>query len=409
MRCRRGVAGIIGVMLLSVVAITFVAAFTVWSQYKLGWDRWRLAGQIWAEWVHALDRATIPFGWVGGDWTAIRDDLYGGATDGLPVSGLGGDGGLQFGASVARVPMQFHYVEVPPAPDLPAGYCASPGLIGAPPEEQCLHVGAARLRPQSRGRLDALRRGIIDGGLGTVAIADAGGTLIGSESITDFEDLLVTRFGGPFLAGDIVAIAHVSIPRQERALHHRAPAGRPDLAGMNADLDMGGHDMSVEGRPPLGVAPEDSLDIETGGFNQVTQVDVHFRAPPTFGADDLEPAVRADFVVSRGLSLVSTNLERAHEIGVRPGALPPGDEMLHTLNARFSSAETTCDDVAAGEHCVTTTDLDTADLDTADHLRVHREDTGTGITGSGVRTNAAHIGHLNIISGVCHGCTGFGP
>ena len=398
------------------IAVTVAAAITVYGEYKLGWDRWRMAGQIWAEWVLAIDRAEIPASWTGGDWTSVRDGLYGGVTTGLPAAGLGGDAGRDFGIAVAEVPMRFTVVEIPPAPDLPVSYCASPGLILAPPEDQCLPVGAARLRPASPGRLDAVRRGAIDGGLGNIAIAGPGGALQGSEAITDHEAVLAVGFGDPFVYGDLVAITHVSIVRRDRALHRRAPAGRPDLAGMQTDLDMGGQDMTVAGAPPWGVTPADSLDVEADRLEQIGQAEVHFEAPPTLDPEDLEPAVQANFVVVGSLALISGGLERPHEIGVRGGVLSNAeDEALRVTNGTFASAEVKCDRVDAGEHCSTAADLVAGNLDMVQHpygtigiLTVHREDGVAAPDGSGVRARTMHANRLEL-SGECHGCEGFGP
>ena len=415
-RCRRGAAGLIAVLFVSFIAITVAAAVTVYGEYKLGWDRWRMAGQVWAEWVQALDRAAIPATWTGGDWTSVRDGLYGGLTTELPAAGLGGDAGRDFGVSVAEVPMRFTVVEVPPAPDLPVSYCASPGLIGAPPEEQCQRVGTVRLRPASPGRLDAVRRGAIDGGLGNIAIAGPGGALQGSEAITDHEAVLAAGFRDAFVYGDLVAITHVSIVRRDRALHRRAPAGRPDLAGMQTDLDMGGRNMTVAGAPPSGVAPADSLDVEADRLEQIGQAVVRFEAPPTSDPEDLEPAVQADFVVVGSLSLVSPNLEWAHEIGVRGGVrIDTDDEALRVTGGTFASAETKCDRVDADEHCATTADLVAGNLDMVQHpygtigiITVHREEGTNAPDGSGVRARTMHANRLEL-SGECHGCTGFGP
>ena len=348
----------------------------------------------------------------------MRDGLYGGVATELPAAGLGGDAGRDFGIAVADVPMRFSVVEIPPSPDLPVSYCASPGLIGAPPEEQCHRVGAVRLRPSSPGRLDAIRRGVIDGGLGTIAIAGPGGTLQGAESITDHETELErpTGFNDAFQHGDLVAITHVSIPRRERALHHRAPAGRPDLAGMQTDLDMNGQDMTVEGTPPAGVLPEDSLDVEADLLTGIQRAEVFFEETTTSGADDLEPAVQADFVVVGSLSLTSGSLERPHEIGVRGGVLSNAeDESLRVTNGTFASAEVKCDRVDAGEHCATTADLVAANLDIVEHpygsigiLTVHREEGANAPDGSGVRAGTMHAGTLTMTE-ECHGCIGFGP
>ena len=407
LRSRRGAAGVLAVMFLSIIAIMTAAAITIYSEYRLGWDRYRMAGQIWAEWVHALDRADILPLWAGGDWTAVRDDLYGGATTDLPSSGLGGDAGFSAGINIADVPMLFGVVAVPPAPDLEPSYCQSLGLIGAPPEEQCHQAGAVRLRPLSPGRLDAIRRGAIDGGLGNIAVGGPGGVLQGAESITQYEDVLELRFGDAFQDGDLVALTHISIPRTERALHHRAPAGRPDLAGMQADLDMGGQNMAVDGTPPWNVAPADSPDVEAVQLAGIRRVEVSFAAPSTSLPDDLEPAVRADIVVARSLDLTSDNLEWAHEIGVRRGLVSAlEDEALRIASGNFESAETQCDRVDALEHCVTAAELEAGNLDMTMHMEVHREDTSTP-TGSGVNAGTLNANILNILSGECHGCDGF--
>lgn len=446
-RRSRGAAGILMVMFLAFFAVTISAGITVYSHHKTGWDRWRLAGQIWAEWVHALAEAPhpIPFtaNWAG-NWQAVVDNLYcrpspcadrdaTAAAAGLPTSGLGEDPTINLGIPVAGEAMHFSYVEVPPSPELPC-----PTTM--PLEYSCDRVGVAMFRPDSLGRLDAIRRGTIDGGLGTLAVAGPGAcsrgasVLRGIELLTTpapstptdltttpearLESRLPASWGGCFQEGDLVALVNVSIPHEERALHRLPPAGRPDLVSMEVNLDMANENMTVEGTPHPGPAAagnflqrsQNSRDVEAAAAQDIRAVDVQFR-PSSTDVDAPGTAVRADFVALGSLTLSSPTLTRPHEIGASSAT---GDETLQIVDrGDFKTLEASCEDVGGADDCTTSLDLRTetvGSLNTAGRMEVRRE-TGTAVTrGSGVyvkrKTNA---GRLEIQSGYCHGCERWAP
>ncbi len=376
-------------MLLSLVALMIASSVVVFKEHKLGWDRYRAAGQIWGEWVLALPRApnAIPAAWAGGDTSAVQADLYGGIADTLPVSGLGADTGLVYGIPVADEAMHFTYVDVP---SIPGETCPPP----AGSTYICERVAAAMLRPESRSRLDAVRRGVVDSGLSTVAIFDGTlGTLVGADGITAFETEMAGRLPASwagFRDGDLVAVAHVSVPRNERALHHTPPPGRPDLARMRTDLDMGTQELVVEGDR-----------VEAVGA-RLGNVGVTFEPSSSSTADDPEAAVRADLVVAGSLSLTAPGLARAHEVGRRDGIFVPGNEGLRiTGNGTFATAETQCLLVEAGERCVTTGHVDVQSIEIDRDLTVLQEPVGSG--GSGVHAGSLHATTLTI-TGRCNGC-----
>lgn len=81
-RRRRGVAAMVAVMLLAVTAMTMAAAWTIIEHERGSWDRHRMAGQIWAGWVHALARApeitatSAPDAPAGSDGPAVRVEEF---------------------------------------------------------------------------------------------------------------------------------------------------------------------------------------------------------------------------------------------------------------------------------------------------------------------------------------------
>ena len=433
----------LAVMFLSMIGITLASMWTVWEHYRLGWDRWRMAGQIFAEWVHAMDGrgdaigqslnwSQLPGGGWSGGWDAIRDDLHGGSAADLPVSGLGADAGLQFGSRIADEAMQFSFVHLSPSAEISADVCEDPATLTARYEERCRQAGAALLVLPGPGRLDAVRRGLIDGGLESVAIADAGGDLLGPDAIVRHQGWLTHahRFGS-FLAGlspppgagkfpphAVVALTHVSIPRHERALHRTAPSGRPDLTGMRADLDMGGpggrDDVTVMGRDRRGNPDADTPDVEVDNVEGIARADVNFR--PVSGGD-MGPAARAGIVVAASLSLTSTAgpPREAHAVGIREAGLPDGLDETVTIegNATVASAETACDRQDAGQRCVAAHTLTgrvppnppTGVLESRGPLRVLTDTTGQ-TEDSGVIAETMRADTLDL-SGVCNGCAPF--
>ena len=412
-RRRRGVAAMVAVMLLAVTAMTMAAAWTIIEHERGSWDRHRMAGQIWAGWVHALARAPeIPDSWTDERWHAVKN-LYVAAglpTDLLPVSGLGADpddprdgSSLAYGIPVTNRPMYFSYVEVPPSPDLS---CSTIPNVGAPPAPayECERVGAAIFRPrggtpaQRLSRLDAMRRGAADGGLGALAVADRSGTLQGARTIVAFEAELERRLSWTFEEGDLVALVHVSIPREERALHRRPPPGRPELAGMQTDLDMGVSPLDVRGQT-----------VEVDRIEDVDNANIRFTATsaPDAPAGSDGPAVRVEEFVVRGSRLHLTSRAEAHGIGtplVRPG--DPEDTSLKTRTGDFATFSVNCLDFpAADERCVRTRDLTARTVRVRGNLGVH---SGDGASGSGVTardTFARDLQALETPEG-CHGCIG---
>ena len=388
-------------MFLSIFAVTIAAAVTVLNHDKTAWDRWRMAGQIWSEWVHALAQAPAPIpstppNWHG-DWTEVRDRLYGGVVDDLPASGLGADVGRDYGIPITDIPMHFTYVEIPPSPELT---CPSP----TPTEYNCERVGAAMFRPRALGRLDAIRRGAVDGGLavaGPGACSTTVDVLRGVASITAHESRLEGRlpasWGGCFKQGDLVAVVHVSIPVEQRALHRSVPAGHPDLVGMEAALDMTGQDMTV-GR-----------DVDATAAQGIAAAEVQFTPELTATANYPGVAVRADELELNSLSLTATGLTRPHEIG-SSSATPTEDEALQLGSGDFQSLETACKEgVGTGgglaEDCATAVELAApGQLETARNMDVRREDATGTQPGSGVRAGKTNAGTLDILSGYCHGC-----
>lgn len=442
--CRRGSAALLGVMFLAFIAITVGSALTVLEHDRRAWDRWRMAGQIFSEWIHAMDgrgdeiRAAIdwtvtPGGGWSGDWAAVRDLQC--ATPPcphghLPISGLGGDASLYsglYGARIATEAMRFSFVHLPPTSDVSPDDCLSPGSITAPYEEQCLQAGAGVLIPSgpdgrpSPGRLDAIRRGLIDGDLETVAIADANGDLQGPDAIvqqqawlthahrwgTFFAGLTPAPAAGKFPAYAVVAVTYASIPRQERALHRSAPPGRPDLAGMQTDLDMGGpggrDPLTVMGRDRRDDPDPDRPDVEADNVAGVAQATVDY----TPATSDPEPAVRADSVEATSLTLTSTAgpPREAHTIGVRVSGDPDAfDEVLSIAgNATVADAETSCVRQDTGQRCVATETLTGDTLESHGPLQVHTNQTGLSNEDSGVIAREFRANTLNL-SGECHGC-----
>ena len=449
-RAPRGAAALLGVMLLSVVAVTFASAVTVIHAHRGAWDQYRMAGQTWAEWVLALNRAPhleTRTAWTGGDAESVCQNLYHDPVStaspctatGLPVSGLGADPNLDYGARVADEPMHFAYVEVPtvsgevcwvpatPAPTAGDRTCGCTGTgtpagcAAATPDCTCERAGVAVLRPRSLGRLDAIRRGATDGGLTALGVV-RGGVLAGPDAITAFEDEVESRLPSawstatppaPVLEeGDLVAIAHLSIPYVERGLHYEAPPGRPDLARMQTGLDMDGNTLTVEGD-----------HVEAREAKDIRDSTITFEPSSSSTDDNPESAVKADLIVAQSLSLTSSSLARPHEIGKRRGfdMNAAQDETLRiTGSGTFASAETNCRSMPgfvsspvsttpplAAERCVLAGGTSVRRLEIGDDLNVKRDSGSGDADGSGVRAGIANIKELKISTGKCHGCTAF--
>ncbi len=350
----RGLGAMVGVLFLSVIAIGMAAAWTLYDQYLLGWQRDRMAGQVWGEWLQVLDGATIPPAWAGGGPTAVA--ALTGAD--VPLEGLGPGSGAGMPQDLRFADMAFSYVLVPPDTGLA---CPSP----TPGVYVCDRVGAGRLRPETLSRLDAVRRGAIDVGLRDMAIADSVGVLEGAEAVVAYEAELVSRLGA-MQQGDLIAIAHLSIAREERALHRSPPPGHPDLARMNADLDMG-------------------LQNVTGLTGSSVE------ANSVAAAAGSAATAQADFAVVGSLSLTSTTL--THDIGESGGE----NEVLRIRNGNFRAGEVDCAAVPASEACSKSLRADAADM----HMPGETLTVSDGI----VSENKA-VGTLTV-SGRCRGCVNF--